>query len=152
MATRKHINKITLKGNLTDDAKSWPIQEGQKKLVRFDLAVNKDYKDKDGNWQKATTYAKAVVVLNPTNKLIPGLVKGQGVYIEGEVANTSYEKDGVTYKGWEVKVTPQSLDLVEDSPLVGSSTGNNGNGAGVPAEVDTNADVNGVGSDDDLPF
>lgn len=86
------VNKAILIGNLGQDPEIKPM--GDRDCVRFSLATNKKYKDKDGVSQSKTTWHNVVVFNAYLVETAKGLKKGAKVYVEGEINNRQYEKDG----------------------------------------------------------
>jgi single-strand DNA-binding protein len=62
-----------------------------KKLARFTLATNENYKNKNGEWQSITQWH----TINAWGKLAELvqklLTKGQEIVVEGKLVNQSYE-------------------------------------------------------------
>jgi len=87
-------NKVQLIGNLGNDPEIITLESG-KKLAKFSLATNENYKDKDGQKQTKTDWHN-VVAWNKTVDIIEQYVsKGKEIAIEGKLSNRSYEdKEG----------------------------------------------------------
>ena len=87
-------NKVQLIGNLGNDPEIITLESG-KKLAKFSLATNENYKDKDGQKQTKTDWHN-VVAWNKTVDIIEEYVsKGKEIAIEGKLSTRSYEdKEG----------------------------------------------------------
>jgi single-strand DNA-binding protein len=87
-------NKVQLIGNLGNDPEIITLESG-KKLAKFSLATNENYKDKDGQKQTKTDWHN-VVAWNKTVDIIEQNVsKGKEIAIEGKLSTRSYEdKEG----------------------------------------------------------
>jgi single-strand DNA-binding protein len=87
--------KLMLTGALGNDCEVREV--GEKKALNFNVAVNQDYRDGDGNKVEKTEWIRAVIWKsgNQNSKIADYLKKGQKVYIEGIPSSEGYEsKDG----------------------------------------------------------
>ena len=87
-------NKVQLIGNLGNKPEIITLESG-KKLAKFSLATNENYKNAQG--EKVTdTQWHNIVVWNKTAEIVEKyLVKGNEVAIEGKLTTRSYEtKEG----------------------------------------------------------
>ncbi|MDG1394522.1 MAG: single-stranded DNA-binding protein [Flavobacteriaceae bacterium] len=87
-------NKVQLIGNLGNDPEIITLESG-KKLAKFSLATNENYKDANGDKQTKTDWHN-IVAWNKTADIIEKYVtKGKEIAIEGKLTNRSYEtKEG----------------------------------------------------------
>ena len=87
-------NKVQLIGNLGNDPEIITLESG-KKLAKFSLATNENYKDANGDKQIKTDWHN-IVAWNKTADIIEKYVtKGKEIAIEGKLTNRSYEtKEG----------------------------------------------------------
>ncbi len=89
------INKVILIGNVGKDPEIQYIKEDVP-VAKFTLATSETYKDKNGERQTNTEWHN-IVVWRGLAKVVESYVKkGEQLYIEGKIANRTYEKDGVT--------------------------------------------------------
>jgi single-strand DNA-binding protein len=88
------INKVTLIGNIGKDPETRTFDNGSE-VCQFSLATSKSWKDKAGEWQEKTTWHNIVAWGNKVQQAAK-LQKGDTLYLEGEIDNRSYEKDGQT--------------------------------------------------------
>ena len=83
-------NKASLIGRLGVQPEVVNLDSG-KKLARFTLATNENYKNKNGEWQSITQWH----TINAWGKLAELvqklLTKGQEIVVEGKLVNQSYE-------------------------------------------------------------
>lgn len=92
MSTLK--NKVQLIGNVGNDPKVTVLENG-KKVIRFSLATNENYKNAKGEKVQSTNWHN-IVAWNKTAEIIEGYtVKGKQIAIEGKLTSRSYEtKEG----------------------------------------------------------
>ena len=87
-------NKVQLIGNLGNDPEVVNLESG-KKLVKFSIATNETYKNRNG--EKVTdTQWHNIVAWNKTADIIENYTaKGSEIVIEGKLTSRSYEdKEG----------------------------------------------------------
>jgi len=87
-----NINRVFLSGRLVAPAQLSHTQSGVS-FVRFRIAVNNPYRDKDGNWQERTAFVNVVLWGERANRLVEKLDKGAGVYVEGELVQRDWEDE-----------------------------------------------------------
>lgn len=87
-------NKVQLIGNLGNDPEIITLESG-KKLAKFSLATNENYKDADGQKQTKTDWHN-LIMWNKTAEIAEKyLQKGKEIAIEGKLTNRSWDdKDG----------------------------------------------------------
>ena len=88
-------NSVSLIGNLGMDPEVTNFESGAKK-VRFSLATNDAYKDKNGEWVTKTEWHN-IVAWGKTGELCSKLLKkGSEVMLQGRLEHDTYtDKDGV---------------------------------------------------------
>jgi single-strand DNA-binding protein len=83
-------NKVNLIGRLGVQPEIVNLESGRK-LARFTLATNENYKNKNGDWQSITQWH----TINAWGKLAELvqklLVKGQEIVLEGRLVNQTYD-------------------------------------------------------------
>jgi single-strand DNA-binding protein len=107
--------KIMLTGALGNDCEVREV--GENKAIKFNVAVNQDYKDGDGNKVEKTEWIKAVLWKSgkQSTKVSEYLKKGQKVYIEGIPSSEGFEaKDGGVKSALTVNV--KELELIGAKP------------------------------------
>jgi len=148
------INKVTLIGRLGKDPEKKTLPSGAS-FVRFTMATNESYKDKDGEWKDSTEWHNIIMWRDLADRAEKQLKKGGLVFIEGKITYQKYEdKDGKQMTFTEISAnTFRSLEKSENS--YSSNT--------VPPPVEnyfpgaesknTEAKVENTANDsDDLPF
>lgn len=107
--------KIMLTGALGNDCEVREV--GEKKAIKFNVAVNQDYKNGDGSKVEKTEWVRAVLWKSGTQstKITDYLKKGQKVYIEGIPSSEGYEsKEGVVKSALAVNV--KDIELIGAKP------------------------------------
>jgi single-strand DNA-binding protein len=98
------INNVHLIGRLTRDPEVRFTQKGSA-MCRFDIAVNRRYKDKvSGEWKDDTSFVPVVVWREAAERCKERLSKGSPVQVEGRLKSREYEdKSGQKRKVLEVE-------------------------------------------------
>lgn len=84
------LNRITLIGRLTKDAEKRYLPSSAV-VASFDLAVNRGYKDKSGNFQKETLFIKVNFWGRQVEQLSEFLKKGKQVFVDGRLRQRQWE-------------------------------------------------------------
>ena len=87
-------NKVILIGNLGKDPELKTMANGTN-MATFSLATTEVFKDKSGNKNQKTCWHNIVIWGKLAEIAGQYLQKGSQVYLEGQIDNRSYEKDGV---------------------------------------------------------
>jgi len=156
------LNKAMIIGNLGRDPEMRYTPGGQA-VTQFTVAVNRNYKGQNGEWQEETEWFRVVVWGQQAERAAEYLRKGNKVYIEGRLQTRQWEdKDG--QKRYTTELVANQVTNLErrnrdedgdPGPVAGAAPG----GAGRPARP-VRADEPGVaagdkldeGNFDDLPF
>ena len=111
------LNNAQLVGRLTRDPELRFTTSGLP-VCRFDLAVNRRYKDKTGEWKDDTSFIPVVVWREAGQRCGEKLKKGNPVYVEGRLKSKSWEtKDGQKRSGLEIEaLRVQFLERAEGTP------------------------------------
>ena len=137
-------NHVLLAGRLTRDPDLRFTQKGQA-FCRFDLAVNRRYKDQtSGEWKDDVTFVPVVAWGPMAERCKEKIKKGSPVHVEGRLAASEYtDKTGQKRKSMQVVARRiQFLAMAsQNDPLPPSE-------AVVPAE-DASADAGGI---EEVPF
>jgi single-strand DNA-binding protein len=107
--------KMMLTGALGNDCEVREV--GENKAINFNVAVNHDYKDGDGNKVEKTEWVKAVIwkTAKQSTKISDYLKKGQKVYLEGIPSSEGFEsKDGGVKSALSVNV--KDIELIGSKP------------------------------------
>jgi single-strand DNA-binding protein len=138
-------NSITLVGRLTRDPELRYTAKGQP-VCRFDLAVNRRYKDAAGNWQDDTSFIPVVVWGEAASRCGERLKKGLPVHVDGRLQSRNWEtKDGQKRTSIEVVARRvQFLSKTAAEPQEGQSQSQDS--AETAAEAVTHS------GEEDIPF
>lgn len=89
----RSFNQVVLMGNLTRDPELRQIPSGQS-VCSFSLALNRSYKNSDGDWQEVTDYVDIVAWANLGERVAQYVTKGRPVLVNGRLQSRSWEQDG----------------------------------------------------------
>ena len=147
------LNKAMIIGNLGRDPEMRYTPSGQA-VTQFTVAVNRNYKDHDGNWQEETEWFRVVAWGPLAERTAEYLRKGRKVYVEGRLQTRQWEgQDG--QKRTSLDLTADNVISLERRPredeagftgapaAVAAASGGSSGGGRPPAD---DADL------DDLPF
>jgi single-strand DNA-binding protein len=96
------LNSVQMVGRLTRDPELRFTTSGVP-VCRFDLAVNRRYKDKTGEWKDDTSFVPVVVWREAGQRCGEKLKKGSPVFVDGRLKSKSWEtKEGQKRTGLEV--------------------------------------------------
>jgi len=108
MSTLK--NRVQLIGRLGQDPQIITFEDGNK-IANFTMAVDDNYKDKDGNKIERTYWHNIVVRGSLVAVVEQWVSKGKEIAVEGKLTNRSYDdKDG--NKRWITEVVCSELLLL----------------------------------------
>lgn len=128
------MNKATLIGRTTKDIELRQTTSG-KSVCNFTLAVNRDFKNADGEYD--TDFITCVAYGSSAETISKWVHKGNKFCVVGRIQVRTYEKQGLTMYATEIIV--ESFEFLEP-------------------KKDTNVDVayptdfEEIGDDDELPF
>lgn len=106
------LNNVSLAGRLVRDPEIVEIKKG--KTVLFTVAVERNYKDSEGNRPVDYVPVKAFIREGAkSNGPYDYMVKGQIVAIKAELRSTQYQKDGETVYGLDVVVANNGISLYD---------------------------------------
>ena len=129
-------NNVHLEGNLGKNAEKKTTPNGD--VVNFSIAVNEEWKDKDGNKQERVEYITIVAWRAQSDIAQKYLRKGSKLHIEGRLQTRSWEKDGE--KRYATEVVCDHFIMLDGRP-------------GTAAEASQASGSAPTGGDDDnLPF
>ena len=89
----RSFNQVTLMGNLTRDPELRTTPNGAS-VCGFSLALNRSYKNSEGNWQEATDYIDIVAWGPLGERVAQYLTKGRPALVSGRLQSRSWEQDG----------------------------------------------------------
>ncbi len=153
------LNKAMIIGNLGRDPEMRYTPNGQA-VTQFTVAVNRNFRGQDGNWQEETEWFRVVAWGPLAERTAEFLRKGRKVYVEGRLQTRQWEdKDGQKRYTTELvanQVTPldpRPRDEGEPGPDASSgrseASPQRGRGGSAPAAQGTGETYEDL---DDLPF
>jgi single-strand DNA-binding protein len=136
------MNTITIHGRLARDPEIKFFND-DKAVCNISVAVNRAYKDKDGNivadFFNCVSYNKQAEILDKYFK------KGDGISIQGEMQNNKYtDKEGNKKDKWQIRIDKFDFELLRK-----------GDGEPVSKPLDTEpgfVPVDESTDDEELPF
>lgn len=140
----KSYNHVTLMGNLTRDPELRSTPNGQS-VCNFTLALNRSYKDQDGEWQNTADFVD-VVAWGPMGENVSKYVaKGRPVLVSGSLQSRSWEQDG--QKRSKVEVVAKDVVFLSN---------NSDSQSNISTTKPTDTVINDIGDEpinlDDIPF
>lgn len=146
------LNDVKLVGRLTRDPELRFTAKGQP-VCRFDLAVNRRYKDPSGEWKDDTSFIPVVVWREAAQRCSDRLTKGSPVYVEGRLKSRMWEtKDGQKRTSLDVNAQRvQFLAKVEGTQDPDHGDKDQAPPVGARSEGDSHEGQE-VASDDEIPF
>jgi single-strand DNA-binding protein len=84
------LNKAMIIGNLGRDPEMRYTPNGQA-VTQFTVAVNRNYRDQQGEWQEETEWFRVVAWAQLAERTAEYLRKGRKVYVEGRLQTRSWE-------------------------------------------------------------
>jgi len=112
----KGLNKVQLIGNLGKDSESRTTPQDAAKVASFSLAVNRTFRNKDGESVEDTQWFNLEAWKGLATVIEEHLKTGDRIYIEGRLKTEKYEKDGETKYFTKV--------VVKDMIMLGSPRSN----------------------------
>lgn len=121
----RSVNKVIMVGHVAADPESYETKTGVR--VTFLLATQREFTS-DGMKKEVTDYHRVVCWGKLGEICSAYLTKGQGVYIEGQLLNRLFEKDGwrryvtevradeVNMLTWNAKDGVEKVSLEENDP------------------------------------
>ena len=130
----RSFNQVTLMGNLTRDPELRTTPNGQN-VCSFSLALNRSYRNAEGNWQEVTDFVEIVAWGPLGERVAQYLSKGRPALVSGRLQSRSWEQDGQKRNKLEV--------VAQDVTFLGSPGGSSTpvsmeepGGAAKPADKD----------------
>lgn len=117
----RSFNQVTLMGNLTRDPELRTTPNGAS-VCSFSLALNRSYKNSEGNWTEATDYIDIVAWGPLGERVAQYLTKGRPALVSGRLQSRSWEQDGQKRSKVEV--------VANDVTFLGGPGGGSGTSAG----------------------
>src|SRR5438105_5968959 len=105
----RSFNQVVLMGNLTRDPELRTTPNGSS-VCSFSLALNRSYKNADGDWQEVTDYIDIVAWGALGERVAQYLSKGRAALVNGRLQSRSWEQDG--QKRSKVEVVAQDVTFL----------------------------------------
>ena len=143
-----NINSVLITGRATADSILSYTESGTAYL-RFRIASNRNYRDKNGEWKEETTFAGVTLWGNQAERLSERIKKGAPVVVEGRLSSYTREVDGL-------KRTDISINAFRVQVLLKSTAPYPENQEGETTDEETPEDTSDMeappGDDEELPF
>jgi single-strand DNA-binding protein len=143
------LNKVMIIGNLGRDPEMRYPPSGQA-VTQFTVAVNRNYKGQDGNWQEETEWFRVVAWGPLAERTAEYLRKGRKVYVEGRLQTRQWE-DQQGQKRYTSELIANTVTALDPRPQTDAPPPPGDQPGGVSplrgaAGADESSDL------DDLPF
>ncbi|MCC6753939.1 MAG: single-stranded DNA-binding protein [Saprospiraceae bacterium] len=137
------LNKVILIGNLGKDPEIRTLENNVMRAT-VSIATNESYKDRNGNWQKATEWHD-IVLWRAMAERSKSLRKGMLVYVEGKLTHRKWtDKEGRDRYASEIVADVLRILEKRDAPHTPPS--------GYQQEEKNQDDLHTNTSQEDLPF
>ena len=114
------FNKVVLMGNLTRDPELRSIPSGSQ-VASFSLAVNRTWKNANGEQQEAVDYIDCNAWGKPGEIITQYMKKGSAILVSGRLQQRQWEQEGQKRSKVEI--------VVEDFNFVGGNDSGSGGGS-----------------------
>jgi len=129
-----NFNKVLLMGNLTRDPQM-SYTPNQRAVVDFGMAVNRKWKNQDGNEMNEVCFVDCRAFGKRAEALNQYLGKGDPLFVEGRLAFDTWEaKDGSKRSKHSVMV--ENFQFIRGGDNTGGSSGNRQSAPPVKDEID----------------
>lgn len=108
----KGFNKVILMGNLTKDPETRTTPNGQS-VTNFSLAVNRSWRDANGQTQEAVSYIDCVAWGKPGEIIAQYVQKGRPLLVSGRLDQRSWEDKESGGKRSKVEVVVEDFNFVD---------------------------------------
>jgi len=100
------VNRADILGHLGRDP------ENNKGAVKFSIATNERWKDKDGNKHEGTTWHNCVCFGKRGETIMQYFKKGDQIFISGRISNSTYQKKDCNCKGYSSEIIVKEFSFV----------------------------------------
>lgn len=117
----KGFNKVVLMGNLTRDPETRTTPNGQT-VTNFSLAVNRTWRDGNGQTQEAVSYIDCVAWGKPGEIIAQYMQKGRALLVSGRLDQRSWDDKDSGAKRSKVEVVVEDFNFVDGGNGGGDSS------------------------------
>lgn len=143
-----NINSVLITGRATADSILSYTESGNAYL-KFRIASNRNYRDKNGEWKEETTFAGVTLWGNQAERLSERIKKGAPVMVEGRLSSYTREVDGFKRTELSINAFRVQVLLKSTAPYPEAETEKEEE----EVVVDETADMEAPPEDDEeLPF
>jgi len=142
----RSFNQVILMGNLTRDPELRTTPNGSN-VCSFSLALNRSYKNAEGNWVEATDFIDIVAWGPLGERVAQYLSKGRPALVNGRLQSRSWEQDGA--KRSKVEVVAQDVTFL-GGPGGGQAGGSSDSDSDEPAPAASPAKKSSKVKDEDV--
>ena len=116
----KGFNKVILMGNLTRDPETRTTSGGQS-VTRFGLAVNRTWRNANGETQEAVSFIDCIAWGKPGEIIAQYVQKGRALLVSGRLEQSSWEDKESGGKRSKVEVVVEDFNFVDSGAGGGNS-------------------------------
>lgn len=135
------MNNVCLIGRLSSDVELKSTSGGTN-YARFSIAVQRDFKNKDGEYE--ADFINCIAWRNTAEFIAKYFIKGQGIGAVGRIEPYSYDDNGTTRYGTNIVV--EKADFTSGKPS-GAASSRQTESRNIDSE-----EILPMPGDDDLPF
>ena len=143
------LNKCMIIGNLGRDPEMRYTPSGQA-VTQFTVAVNRNYKDAQGERQEETEWFRVVSWGSQAEFAAEYLRKGNKVYIEGRIQTRQWEDEN-KLRHWKTEIVANALEMLSGRRKKDYATEASAQALEAQAEADGFARVPALAEDDADP-
>jgi single-strand DNA-binding protein len=137
-----NYNKVILMGNLTRDPDIRTLMGGGK-VAKLGLAINRRYKDREGQLREETTFVDIDFFGPMADTLQQYARKGGGLHIEGRLSLDTWQDKATGQNRYRLKVLGERFQFVGGRPQEREES---------PPDSRADPPPTSPGSDEDIPF
>ncbi|MCS7185214.1 MAG: single-stranded DNA-binding protein [bacterium] len=110
------INRVQISGRVVREPELKYTPKGLA-VLRFDIAVNRRYKDISGEWKDDTVFVRVNAWRELAERVAKRVGKGTPIYVEGRLKNAEWtSKEGV--KRSRIEVEARSIQIMSAAQVV----------------------------------
>lgn len=154
----KGFNKVILMGNLTRDPETRATSGGQS-VTRFGLAVNRTWRNANGEQQEAVSFIDCVAWGKPGEIIAQYLQKGRAVLVSGRLDQSTWDDKETGAKRSKVEVVVEDFNFVDsqggggNSDFASAPARSNSSASSKPATASADEDIDDKPIDlSEIPF